>query len=117
MPMPEEAPKEFIDWLNQQMKSRNWSVRETAKKAGISHTPISHAINGERPSYKTCIALADAFKTPRETVVRLAGHLPTPASWTEELTEWNELYKKLSKEDRLEMLQIGKLKTEKSEKR
>jgi hypothetical protein len=49
-----EAPKEFIDWLKKEMEVRNWGIRETAIKVGVSHPTISDIVtNGRLPSFET----------------------------------------------------------------
>ncbi|MBE0684826.1 MAG: helix-turn-helix transcriptional regulator [Anaerolineaceae bacterium] len=67
----------FIDWLKINMEAKNFGVRETARAAGISHPLILDAMKGKKPSYETCIALANLFKTPPEEVLRMASLLPT----------------------------------------
>jgi len=68
---------ELMDWLKLNMETKNFGVRETARMAGISHPLISDIINGGKPSYETCLALGNLFKTPPEEVFRLAGLLPS----------------------------------------
>jgi transcriptional regulator with XRE-family HTH domain len=71
------ASDEFIQWLNARMQDREWGVRETARQAGLSHPTVSDILNlGIQPSYDTCMALARAFNTPPEEILRLAGLLP-----------------------------------------
>jgi transcriptional regulator with XRE-family HTH domain len=67
----------LIDWLKTRMELSNYGVRETARMAGLSHPLISDIVNGRKPSYETCIALAQLFNTPPEEVLRLAGLLPS----------------------------------------
>lgn len=65
-------------WLNREMMQRGWSLRQIAKRAGISHTTIVKLANGiGHPEIKTCRALAQAMSVPVEDVLRLAGILPT----------------------------------------
>jgi transcriptional regulator with XRE-family HTH domain len=110
--MSKLAPKEFIDWLGQEIKKRGWSLRDTARAAGISHTPISYALNGELPSFDTCIALADAFSVSRELVLRMAGYLPKPPNYTPTIEEGLSLLESLSEDDRQEILAAMRFKVE-----
>lgn len=80
------APSDLIRWLDQNMKNHNWGVRETARRAGLSHPTVSDILNGIQPSEKTCKALAKLFRTSPEVVLRMAGHLP-PLLDTDPLTE------------------------------
>lgn len=68
-------PQDLIDWLLGQMKQKGWGVRETAKRAGISHPLISDALKGIQPSEKTCILLAVTFGESVEQVLIFGGHL------------------------------------------
>lgn len=67
------ANKEFIDWLNQEMEKRSWSIRQTARAANLSHTVIAVALSGDKPTFNTCAALAEAFKVSPNYVFQLAG--------------------------------------------
>ena len=66
----------LIEWLKKNMEAKNFGVRETARMAGISHPLISDVLKGGKPSYETCLALANLFKTPPEEVLRMASMLP-----------------------------------------
>lgn len=67
----------FGSWLNAEIEGRNWSIRETARQAGISPTLITNIINlGERPSYDTCVALARALEKPIQGVLVRGFTLP-----------------------------------------
>jgi transcriptional regulator with XRE-family HTH domain len=67
----------FANWLKQQIAERGWSVRETARQAGISPTPISNILSGKaRPGLDVYRGVARAFQVRLEDVLRLAGELP-----------------------------------------
>lgn len=55
------------------MNEKNWSARETAREAGLSHPVITEILNGFQPSAKTCKALAKVFKYPETQLLRMAG--------------------------------------------
>jgi transcriptional regulator with XRE-family HTH domain len=114
MNVPKPGPEGFPRWLNEQMNSRGWSVRETARRGGISHTPISFVLSGEQPSFETCVALARAFNLQPETVLRKAGLLPEVPD-TNELAREVYLLGLLSEEDRQEVLEIVQLKIKRQE--
>ena len=64
-------------WLHQQIQQNGWSVRETARRAGLSHTAIHNVLGSNvTPSMDTYKGLSRAFDTPLEQVLRLAGELP-----------------------------------------
>lgn len=69
----------LVKWLQQEIRHREWSVRETARRAGLSHTAIHNALSGgATPSMDTYKGLSRAFDTPLEHILRLAGELPPP---------------------------------------
>ena len=69
----------LVKWLQQQIRHREWSVRETARHAALSHTAIHNALSGHvSPSMDTYKGLSRAFDTPLENILRLAGELPPP---------------------------------------
>jgi len=111
MAMTKEAPREFVVWLQTQMDDKGWGVSETARKAGISHTPISYILNnGDQPTFETCKGLAQAFDIPITTVLAMAGLIEKPPERTQELDEWMLLFDRLRDEDKDEMLAMARLK-------
>ena len=64
---------EFLNWLNSEITKREWSVRQTARAANLSHTIISNLLSGDKPTFNTCAALAEAFNVPPNYVFQLAG--------------------------------------------
>jgi len=64
---------DFINWLNKEIEKRDWSIRQTARAANISHTVISNLLSGDKPTFNTCAALAEAFKVSPSYVFQLAG--------------------------------------------
>ena len=68
---------ELPEWLNEEIQDRGWSIRELARRAGITHAAISHVLNGSRqPGSGFCTAIARALQLPAEEVFRRAGLLP-----------------------------------------
>lgn len=67
----------FSEWLEREMKSRNWSKSELARRAGIKQPTISNIISGKRGvGFDVCDGLARAFDYPVESVYKIAGLLP-----------------------------------------
>lgn len=114
--MVKEEPTNFVDWLHTEMEKRGWSVRQTARAGGISHTPLSYALNGDQPSYDTCAALATAFGIPREEVLILAGLLPKPPQYNPKLERIKLILSQLSENDQDEVLALIELKRDRAEK-
>ena len=66
------------------MKENGLSVRQAAKKIGISYGYLSRIMTGKsRPDVRVCIALADAFGDPRVDILRYAGWLEDATGSTE----------------------------------
>ena len=98
-----KAPTKFLDWLKTEMEKKGWGISETARRAGLTHTPLSYVVtNGEMPSFETCLALANAFNAPIENILRLANLLPeTDVDIDDEdLQKIIDAYKHLSPEER-----------------
>ena len=75
-------------WLSTVLSSRAWSMRELARRAGVSHTQIGNVINGQAaPSADFCIAIARALQVSPEPVLRRAGLLPSLPPEVEEERE------------------------------
>jgi len=81
-----------------------------ARGIGISHPLISEILDGQQPSFDTCLKIADVFAVPRETVVFMAGLLPKPPGRSPELDEWNFLFDKLSDMDQEDLLTLARVK-------
>ena len=68
---------ELADWLRDQMHTRGLNQAQAALQAGVSPGTINVLLTRNHvPRVQTLNRLADAFRTPREQVLRLAGHLP-----------------------------------------
>jgi len=63
-------------WLNEQIRERGWSIRETSRRAGLSHTAINNALDGQPVRLDTYRGIARAFGMRLETVLQAAGELP-----------------------------------------
>lgn len=67
-------------WLNTEVARRGWSLRQLARRAGVSHTTIVKMANGiGQPEVKTCQLVAKALAVPEDELLRMAGILPSTA--------------------------------------
>jgi len=113
-----KAPKEFIEFMRNEMEKRNLGFREAARMIGVSHPLISDIISyGKKPSFDTCIAIAKAFGYPGEVVLRKAGLLPTKPGMNSLLEECIFIFDSLPESDREEILEIARLKLSLKERR
>lgn len=108
--MPKSVPQEFIEWLNNQMQIQGWGIRETARKANISHTSISMILGGGQPSFDTCVALAHAFGVSIIQTLVMAGLLTPPPEYSPTRAQWDDVFEKLPADDQQELLEIARLK-------
>lgn len=103
----------FPNWLENQLKEKQLSLRELAHRSKLSHPTISRVLSGkQRPTYEFCIAIADGLGESRAVVLDLAGLLPELPDYkmTPELVEWSRLFEQMSDEDRDELWKIGRIK-------
>jgi len=65
------------DWLRSEIQKRGLTQMQAAVHAGVGQATISDIlVKGHVPKVEILFRLADFFGTPREKVLRLAGHLP-----------------------------------------
>ena len=81
-----ETTENFASWLVEEIETRGWTIRELARRAGLTHVTISNVINGARnPGVEFCLGVARAFHEPPEVVFRRAGLLPDREGIEDEL--------------------------------
>jgi transcriptional regulator with XRE-family HTH domain len=68
---------ELVLWLTKSIEDKGWSLRELARRSGVSHTTISLVLTQQRlPTWDFCAQVAQVFDMPPEQVFRMAGLLP-----------------------------------------
>jgi transcriptional regulator with XRE-family HTH domain len=93
--------KAVIEWIYQELNSRNISLRELAKRIGKSNSYVSKALRQEfNPGVDFYLGLAEALETTPEHVFRLAGFLPAPPEEEELLREVLEMMQQMTPEQR-----------------
>ena len=98
----------LITWLASELKTRGWSHRELARRAGLSQTAVSTVLSSQRqPGWEFCSAVARALGEVPERVLRRAGLLPPlPAPENDAtLRDLVAYAKQLSAEERLMVLE------------
>ena len=105
--------KEFFMWLDAQLREKGWSDRQFAAIAGISQSVISKARTGiQGIGWDASVSMARALNLPPEEILYRIGLLPKPSGYTLGQSEWDDLYERLTKEDREELLAMARLKVE-----
>lgn len=102
----ETKENSFARWLEKEIEAKGWTIRELARRAGLTHVTISNVLNGARnPGVDFCLGVAKAFRMPPELVFRRAGILPDRDNIEEELYNRFRAYvEALSPERREELL-------------
>jgi len=84
-------------WIEQERLAHNLTIRELAKRSGLSSGTITDVLSGRtRPGVKFCNNIAGVFDVPPELVFRKAGLLPSAPEETERLTEAHYLFSRLT---------------------
>ena len=88
---------DFVVWLNAEMKKRGWSLRQAARRVGVSYTAFADIADGQaRPSADLCQRIALVFQISPEEVFCLAGLLPLRPNEMLALGETVHLFNKFS---------------------
>lgn len=67
----------FLNWLEAELKHRDWQPADLARKAGLGHATIHKILNGDRKAGPdVSLAIARALGEDPVRVFRLAGLLP-----------------------------------------
>ena len=111
--MNQKTSTVFLDWLDGILSQKGMTDYQLAKAANISHTVISKARSGLQPiGWEACSAIARALEIPQSEVLIMAGHLERPRDHVPGQAEWDDLYDRLTKEDREELMAMARLKVE-----
>jgi transcriptional regulator with XRE-family HTH domain len=91
---------EFSNWLNDELRERDWSQAGLSRATGLTTAAISKIMSGERGlGKKSANSIARAFKMSPEVVYRIAGLLPPKSDSTPTLEEANFLLQQLDEDD------------------
>lgn len=71
--------EEMANFITEELDARGWSMREAARRAGVSHSLISKVVSGSTPaSADFCVAMAHVFDADPIQVMQKAGILKNP---------------------------------------
>ena len=87
--MTTRMDNKFSAWLIQQMKERDWSQADLARKTNLTRQAIANYVAGRIPDEKALHQIARAFKLSPVLVFRNAGLLPAEPDtdeWVEEMS-------------------------------
>ncbi len=95
-----EMSNDLVNFISQELEERGWSMRELARRAGLSPTTISDVINGSaRPGLEFYRGVSRAFQVPLDDVLRIAKVLPSLPPETARTVEANRLFAQLTDEE------------------
>jgi transcriptional regulator with XRE-family HTH domain len=110
------ADDEFVLWLDKQLKARNFSIRDAARKIGVSHTTIAETLQANRmPSFDTFEALSRAFGVPTHALMVMAGAIaPESQEYDPIYEELLSLYRQMTEDQKDEFMAIARIKAQSS---
>jgi transcriptional regulator with XRE-family HTH domain len=87
--------EEFIAFLQALMRRRGQLPSQLAADVGVSHTSVSRWLSGkEKPSFISCVKLANYTGVPLQRVLHIVGHLvPAEEKAASELPDFREYVK------------------------
>ena len=88
--------EEFIAFLQALMRRRGQLPSQFATHVGVSHTSVSRWLSGkEKPSFSSCVKLANYTGVPLQRVLHIVGHLtPLEEEAAGELPDFREYVKR-----------------------
>lgn len=92
----------MVNWVNEQLKIKGWSMRELARRANISPATVSKVLsNKQNPGNDFYLGVARAFGVTLESVERLElnGTVPISRLNEQKFRELMELAQSLTDED------------------
>jgi transcriptional regulator with XRE-family HTH domain len=97
----------FVNWLNQEIKARGWTLRETSRRAGLSQTVVANVVSGRSlPGLEFLQGIAKAFGITRKAVFSRAGIIESDEPSTSEIEEIEVKFAVLSEEDQQAVLRM-----------
>lgn len=103
----------FIDWLNEELKTRGLSPSSLARQMGTYPATVSNVLNGSRkPGPDFCRALARALGYSQHYVFRQAGLIddPPPPDYDPDVEVVLRLLQDLPPEERKEAIEYIRFK-------
>lgn len=67
----------FVEWLQAELKARDWTQADLARRSRVSQTHLSRIMNDMRkPGPEALVSIARALRIPPEEAFRQAGIIP-----------------------------------------
>lgn len=108
--------KNFKEWLESELETRDWSMADLARYAGVARGSVANVLRGDRnPGKDFCDGVAKAFKIAPEIVYRRAGILPPEPKQNEKRQELIHLYEMMSEDNQDDQLAYARMKLQMQE--
>lgn len=102
-------PPAFWKWFDGVRREKDYSDRQMAEAAKISHSVISKARSGTQPiGYDALVKIGSAFGLSAPMMLKLAGRTGQDEALSPEQQAWLAIFDALDEIDREEMLAIGR---------
>jgi transcriptional regulator with XRE-family HTH domain len=97
----------LITFIEQEISTRGWSIRELARRSELAPTTISDVLGQHtKPGVRFCNGIARAFREPPEHIFRLAGLLPPIITGKETETELLGYFRYLDEDNQNRIIAI-----------
>lgn len=99
--------EEFREWLEMQLKKRDWQPADLARRAGLGNSTITRILNDtRRAGPEVCVAIARALGERPEMVFRLAGLLPPEPQPAQDEDNLLDAFRRLTCEEQNFLLRL-----------
>lgn len=109
MPTKKTPPTDFAEWLNGELRSREWSQNRLAREAGLSNGEVSRVMNGKQASFNVCKQITYALDLSLDFVLREAGLQLKPPDYDYKLERAVATLTLLEQDDLDELLEMARI--------
>jgi transcriptional regulator with XRE-family HTH domain len=74
--VPRQTDKRFADWLREELRRREWSQSDFARRADVYDSVVSKWLSGTRPSVELVDRVADVLGADLVPLLVMTGYLP-----------------------------------------
>lgn len=95
----------LIEFIDQELSSRDWNRAELSRRSKISEAHISRVMSRiHSPGNEFCEKIAKAFDCPVDKIFRKAGILPPIPESTEQIDDLIYLFGRFPEEEKTDLL-------------
>lgn len=98
----------LISWIKRELRVRDWSIRELARRSDVTHAHIAAVLRGEKKiTFDFCASMAKALNEPAWKLFILAGLLdsvPEEVSQDEEVRVLLKIFLELPPEAQKDLI-------------